>query len=75
MPAAIGMFLNSGNLFSGYVLYKIPFALLGYSLIGMTQTSMFSLTGIFNGFIVLLLGDVLVVIVLMILFGVIVSIF
>lgn len=75
VPAAIGMFLNSGNLFSGYVLYKIPFALLGYSLIGMTQTSMFSLTGIFNGFIVLLLGDVLVVIVLMILFGVIASIF
>ena len=54
-----------------YLMYKIPFALLGYSLITMTGTPMFKLTGFFNAFVMLFMGDIFVGIVLVIVLGII----
>lgn len=75
LPGAIGIVsYRDHKSIIGYLMYKIPFALLGYSLITMTRTPMFKLTGFFNAFVMLFMGDIFVGIVLVIVLGIIVTI-
>ena len=75
LPGAIGIVsYRDHKSIIGYLMYKIPFALLGYSLITMTGTPMFKLTGFFNAFVMLFMGDIFVGIVLVIVLGIIVTI-
>ncbi|EFG28787.1 protein kinase domain-containing protein [Fusobacterium periodonticum] len=75
LPGAIGIVsYRDHKRIIGYLMYKIPFALLGYSLITMTRTPMFKLTGFFNAFVMLFMGDIFVGIVLVIVLGIIVTI-
>ena len=75
LPGAIGIVsYRDHKRIIGYLMYKIPFALLGYSLITMTGTPMFKLTGFFNAFVMLFMGDIFVGIVLVIVLGIIVTI-
>lgn len=75
LPGAIGIVsYRDHKSIIGYLIYKIPFALLGYSLITMTGTPMFKLTGFFNAFVMLFMGDIFVGIVLVIVLGIIVTI-
>lgn len=71
IPGLIGFIFNRAKPIVGYLMYKIPFALLGYSLIAMTGTPMFRLTGFFNGFIMLIMGDIFAGIILAIIVGII----
>ena len=72
LPGAIGIVsYRDHKRIIGYLMYKIPFALLGYSLITMTGTPMFKLTGFFNAFVMLFMGDIFVGIVLVIVLGII----
>ena len=72
LPGAIGIVsYRDHKSIIGYLMYKIPFALLGYSLITMTGTPMFKLTGFFNAFVMLFMGDIFVGIVLVIVLGII----
>ena len=72
LPGAIGIVSYRGNKWIiAYLMYKIPFVLLGYSLITMTGTPMFKLTGFFNAFVMLFMGDIFVGIVLVIVLGII----
>ena len=76
LPGAIAIAFYRGNKrIIGYLIYKIPFVLLGYSLLVMTGTPMFKLTGFFNGFIMLVVGDLLVAFILAIIIGIVGSIF
>ncbi|MEX6493656.1 protein kinase domain-containing protein [Fusobacterium animalis] len=74
IPGLIGFIFNRAKPIVGYLMYKIPFALLGYSLIMMSGTPMFRLTGFFNGFVMLIMGDIFAGIVLLIIIGIIGSI-
>lgn len=74
IPGLIGFIFNRVRPIVGYLMYKIPFALLGYSLIMMSGTTMFRLTGFFNGFVMLIMGDIFAGIVLLIIIGIIGSI-
>ena len=76
LPGAIAIASYRGNKrIIGYLIYKIPFVLLGYSLLLMTGTPMFKLTGFFNGFVLLVVGDLLVAFILAIIIGIVGSIF
>ena len=76
LPGAIAIAFYRGNKrIIGYLIYKIPFVLLGYSLLVMTGTPMFKLTGFFNGFIMLVVGDLLVAFILGIIIAIVGSIF
>ena len=76
LPGAIAIAFYRGNKrIIGYLIYKIPFVLLGYSLLVMTGTPMFKLTGFFNGFVLLVVGDLLVAFILGIIIGIVGSIF
>ena len=72
LPGAIAIASYRGNKWIiAYLIYKIPFVLLGYSLIMMTGTPMFKLNGLFNAFVMLIAGDIFVGIILIIILGII----
>lgn len=72
LPGAIAIASYRGNKWIiAYLIYKIPFVLLGYSLIMMTGAPMFKLNGLFNAFVMLIAGDIFVGIILIIILGII----
>lgn len=83
LPSVIALFTgendatfsgNSDKWFAKYLIYKIPFAVLGYSMIIINSSPNFNTIGIFNGFIMLLFGDILILAVLLIVLSLVFSI-